>query len=120
MTTPSRFHMTLSPLSPLPVKLACWPFSFPPMFTRSMITPGTVRSMAQGSRAFGIWAISSLVMVVDVPTFLVSTMGASAVMVTVSSTVATFMRKSRLTLAPVFTVTSRVRWPKPVREVLSV
>ena len=59
-----------------------------------MITPGTVRSMAQGSRAFGMFAISSLVMVVAVPIFFTSTMGASAVMVTVSSIVATFIGRS--------------------------
>src|SRR5258706_357753 len=112
--------MVLSPLSPLPTKLACCPFSFPPMFTRSMITPGTVRSMAQGSRAFGMFAISSLVIVVAVPTFFTSTMGASAVMVTVSSTVATFIWKVRLRLAPTFTVTSRACPAKPVRPVLTV
>jgi hypothetical protein len=120
ITTPSRFHIVLSPLSPLPTKFACCPFSFPPMFTRSMITPGTVRSMAQGSRAFGMSAISSFVIVVAVPTFFVSTIGASAVMVTVSSTEATFMGKARFRFDPMSTVTSRLREPKPVGAVFRV
>ena len=72
---------------PLPMKLDCCPLSLPAMLTRSTITPGTVRSTAQGSRELGTWCSSSVLSVVPVPVFLVSMTGVSAVTVTVSSTV---------------------------------
>ena len=52
---------------------------------------------------------------VAVPLRLMSTIGVSAVTVTVSSTLATFMPKVRLTFWPVTTTTSRFTVEKPVR-----
>ena len=82
---PSRFHILSEVDEPLPATLACCPFSLPAMFTRSRSTPGTLRSTPQGSRALGTCDSSSVVSVVPVPRFLVSTSGVSAVTVIVSS-----------------------------------
>jgi hypothetical protein len=108
MTTPSRLYIVSSGDAPLAAKTDCWPASLPAMLTRSTSTPGTVLSTAQGSRPCGTCVNSSLVSVVEVPIFLVSTTGVSSVTFTVSAMPASFSPKLRFTLAPVFTITSRV------------
>ena len=75
-----------------------------------------MRRTAQGSRELGTWPSSSLVRVVPVPTFLVSTTGVSDVTVTVSSTVVTFKGKVTSTLVPVLTISERSWVEKPARE----
>jgi hypothetical protein len=91
------------------------------MLMRSTTTPGTVRSSAQGSRELGIFASSSCVKLVEVPTFLVSMIGDAAVTVTASSSVATFIVKGRLTDWPTVTAMSlRTTLPKPASEVVMV
>ena len=111
----------LSPLAePLPATAACWPFSLPAMFTRSRSTPGTFLSTPQGSRAFGVCWSSALSIVVAVPRRFMSTTGVSAVTVTDSSMVATFMPNVRLTFWPVVTMTSRFTVAKPVRATVSL
>ena len=100
---------------PLPATLACWPFSLPAMFTRSSSTPGTFLSTPQGSRALGTFCSSSVVMVVAVPRFLVSTSGVSPVTVTVSAIWATFIPKSTVRFSPEVTFSSRATVLKPVR-----
>ena len=102
--TPSRFHMVSAAEAPFPTKIDCWPASLPATLTRSTTMPGTVFSTAHGSRPCGTCCSSSRLMVVEVPTRLVSTTGVSAVTVTVSSTVATFMPKVRLAFWPVATI----------------
>ena len=85
------------------------------MFTRSRITPGTVRSSAQGSREFGIFDSSSWSNTVEVPVRLVSMTGDSAVTVIVSSTDATFRPTEMSTFVPVATTTfSRLMVENPV------
>ena len=82
--------------APLAVKLDCWPASLPAMLTRSTSTPGTVFSTAQGSRPCGTCVSSSLVSVVEVPTFFVSTTGVSSVTVTLSARPATFRAEAEV------------------------
>ena len=106
--------------APLATKTDCCPASLPATLVRSTRTPGTVFRMAQGSRPWGTWASSSLVRVVEVPTRFVSTAGVSAVMVTVSSTVASFRPKAMFAFWPVFTMTSRVTVAKPLRLTVSL
>ena len=85
------FHILSVLAEPLPAAEACWPFSLPAMFTRSSTTPGHVLEHAPGvARVRGLLS-SAVSRVVAVPRRLVSTMGVSAVTVTVSSTLATFM-----------------------------
>ena len=99
--------------APLAWKEACWPDSLPAMLTRSTMTPGIVRSTAQGSRAWGMRCSSSRVSVVFVPSFFASTTGVSAVTSTVSSIVATLIVKSRSTFWLVTRMTLRVNVEKP-------
>src|SRR5262245_61396437 len=75
------------------------------MLTRSTITPGTVRSSAQGSRDVGMRLSSLAVKLVDVPVALGSTIGDSPVTVTVSVTVPTFSCTDRSTVPPTTTTT---------------
>ena len=96
--------------------MACWPFSLPAMLTRSTITPGTARSTPHGSRAFGIADSSSLVMVVAVPRFLLSTSGVSAWTSTVSATPETFIEKSSSTFSPVVILNLRTVDAKPASD----
>ena len=115
ITTPSRFHILSAPMEPWPPASACWPLLLPAMLTRSTTTPGTFFRTPQGSRAFGIFCSSSATIVVEVPRFFTSTSGVSPMTSTVSSIVATFRVKARLTFSAVVTLTSRVSLPKPVR-----
>ena len=119
-TTPSRLQVASLGSAPLPMKLDCWPLSLPATFTRSTSTPGIVRMSAQGSRELGTFASSSLLIVVPVPVFLVSTAGVSDCTVIVSSTDATLSVNGRFTLVPAATVTSRLTVENPVRPTLSL
>src|SRR5436190_13483757 len=102
------------------MKLDCWPLSLPATLTRSTSTPGIVRMRAQGSRELGTSSSSSLLMVVDVPVRLVSTIGVSDCTVIVSSTDATLRVNGTFTLVFPVTVTSRLTVEKPVRPTVSL
>ena len=119
-TRPSTLHILSPSIEPLAPALACWPFSLPAMFMRSSMTPGTFLRTPHGSRAFGIFWSSSVIIVVDVPRFLTSTSGVSPMTSTVSCTPATLSTNGRLTFSPAVTTTSRVVVPKPARVTLSV
>jgi hypothetical protein len=82
------------------------------MFTRSTMTPGTVRRSAHGSRDVGMLSSSACVKFVDVPIDLESTMGDSPLTVMVSWTVATFIVKVRSRFDP----TDTVRFSRTTRE----
>ena len=84
--TPSKFQEPCVVCAPLATKIDCWPLWLPPTFNRSIWTPGIVCMTTQGSRALGIMSISLRVTVAPVPTFLVSSNGASPVTVTEAST----------------------------------
>ena len=109
-----------SEVEPLPAALACWPFSLPAMLTRSSSTPGTFLRTPQGSRALGICCSSSVVIVVAVPRFLLSTSGVSAGTSTVSATPETLRPNSSSTFSPVVTRTLRDAAAKPLRDTVSV
>ena len=114
MTTPSIVHTASRGLVPFDWKFDCWPVSFPPMFTRSTSTPGTVRRSAHGSRDVGIISSSFWLKLVAVPIALVSTIGDSPDTVTVSWTDATLMVIGRSTLWPTATtMPSRMKVVKP-------
>ena len=84
------------------------------MFTRSTMTPGTVRSSAHGSRDVGILSSSACVKFVDVPMAFESTIGDSPLTVMVSWTLATFMAKVRSRFEPTDTTScSRTTLLKP-------
>ena len=107
MTTPSRFHIVSEKSEPLPMNPDCWPLSFPPTFTRSTMTPGTVLSIAHGSFDCGVLCSSSRVSVVAVPTFLKSITGDSAVTCTAVSSAPTVIVNGTVVFTPVVTMTSR-------------
>jgi len=75
---------------------------------------------AHGSRELGIIVSSSRLIVVPVPTFLVSITGVSASTVTVSATPATLAVKLRSTLTPAETITVRCVVAKPFRAMDTV
>ena len=76
------------------------------MLTRSMTTPGTVRSSAHGSRELGTRSNSSAVKFVVVPIWRESTSGEAPLTVTVSWTAATRSVTGKSTLPPTRTTTS--------------
>ena len=116
ITMPSRFQVFSALGWPFDDEVACWPFSLPAMLTRSTITPGTARSTPQGSRAFGIFDSSSVVIVVAVPRRLLSTSGVSAWTSTVSATPETFIPNSSSTFSPVVILILRTVDAKPASD----
>ena len=114
------FHILSASTEPFAPAFACWPFSLPAMFIRSSWTPGTFFRTPHGSRAFGVFCSSSVIIVVDVPRFFTSTSGVSPVTSTVSCIDATLSANGRFTFSPVVTTTSRVTVPKPCRLIDSL
>ena len=106
ITTPSIVHTASTERVPFDWKLDCWPVSLPAMFTRSTVTPGTVRSSAHGSREVGIISSSFALKLVAVPMAFVSTMGDWPDTVIVSATEATRMVIGRSTVWPTASTTS--------------
>ncbi len=103
ITTPSIVHTASTERVPFDWKLDCWPVSLPAMFTRSTVTPGTVRRSAHGSREVGIISSSLWLKLVAVPMAFVSTMGDSPETVIVSATDATRSVIGRSTVWPTAT-----------------
>jgi hypothetical protein len=115
ITTPSIVQTASAGRVPLDWKFDCCPVSLPAMFTRSTITPGTVRRSAHGSRDVGTFSSSDCVKLVAVPVAFASTIGDSPLTVIVSCTVATFMRIGMSTFDPTTTtIPSRTIVLKPV------
>ena len=85
ITTPSTAHTPSWRTEPGPVNCDCWPLSLPPTLMRSVWTPGTVWSTAQGSRAEGIFSSSTWLTVVPAVILRESSSGLSEVTVMVSS-----------------------------------
>ena len=121
MTTPSIVHTASCGRVPFDWKLDCCPVSLPAMLTRSTITPGTVRSSAHGSREVGTLASSACVKFVAVPVDLGSTIGDSAVTLTLCSTEASLSEKGTSEFTPTRTsIRSRTVLAKPVRLAVTV
>ena len=96
------------------MKLPIWPDSLPATFTRSVTTPGTVRSSAHGSRDVGIASRSMAVIVAAVPMSRASMSGDAAVTVTSCSTPASCSATGTSTLAPTIMVMCvRVNFANP-------